>query len=137
VYGAANIWLPADNRFYVYKLDQLVNNLSIDPEIKLKEFKETAKNDHLKEMEDFSRMSTFFYTLSKVYIKTVDEIWDELGIAYHVLRPGGTVFINSGDSIGFQKENNRFGDRYGIFAFNGKKISIHIILEQSIMIILF
>lgn len=68
--GVANIWLPLENRFHIYNIEQLVNNNSMDPEIKLTEFKESAKKDYqnyLTEMEDGKKMGLFFDTLKQVY----------------------------------------------------------------------
>lgn len=118
--GIANVWLPTENRFHLYKINQLLNSAAIDPEIKLKEFKEKAKNEYLDEMNDYNSIKRFFDTLQFVYETTVNQIKNELGPAFSVPRKGGMIFINSGDSIGLYAPNS-FGDTYGIYAFDKTK----------------
>lgn len=126
--GVANVWLPSENRFHLYSIDQLINKTAIDPEIKLKEFKENAKNEYLNEMNSYYSLKSLFDTLQSVYETTVDEIKNELGSAFSVPRKGGIRILNSDDSIGFKYESKSFGERYGIYAFDKtKNISTHYI----------
>lgn len=131
--GVANIWLPSENRFHVYKMDQLLNTSEIDPEVKLKEFKEVSKNYYLSEMEDNYLTKLFFDTLNIVYESAVNEIRNELGPAYSVTKKGRVIVMIAGDSIGFNNGNKTFGDRFGIFAYNNRKqINTHYVGRLSL-----
>lgn len=126
--GVANIWIPNEKRYYVLNLKEVLKTSSTDPEVKLKNFKEAAKNDYDSEIADRGALWSYFDTLHQVYEGEINAIVKELGDKYHTTPRRGVVILNGDEINGFRYDLKAYGNNYGIFNFdNSRSINTHLI----------
>jgi hypothetical protein len=119
--NAATVWLPKEDRFYLYSSDQLLNNSDVDLEAKLKNFIASEKKDYKADSANRAELGGFFAKMHQVYDSTVSGLANELGAPYHVPRPHGVVILDGTYVWGFVYEKKMFGGSLSISSFMDRK----------------